>query len=79
MGNLEHLPEDTELAEHFGRFPSISPDGAYEPAPPFAPQVLVEERESNQSHLRISYRPTIDPRVERERAAMARSGSMSPP
>src|ERR671933_919680 len=59
VGNLEHVPEDSELAEHFGRFPSISPDGTYEPAPPFAPQVLVEERESNQSHLRMSYRPDI--------------------
>ena len=33
VGNLSHLPDDTELAEAFGRFPSISPDGGSEPAP----------------------------------------------
>src|SRR4029453_3536493 len=31
-GNLEHVPEDRDLAETFGRFPSISPDGSTEPA-----------------------------------------------
>jgi predicted Zn-dependent peptidase len=71
VGNLEHVPENQELAETFGRFPSIQSDGAYEPAPPFAPATLVEERESNQSHLRISYRPAVDTRVPRERAALA--------
>ena len=71
VGNLEHLPDDTELAEAFGRFPSISPDGAYEPAPAFAPQTLVEPRDSNQSHLRISYRPSIDARDPQGRAALS--------
>jgi predicted Zn-dependent peptidase len=70
VGNLEHVPEDAELAEHFGRFPSISPNGAYDPAPSFAPQVLVEPRESNQSHLRMSYRPATDPGDPRQRAAL---------
>jgi predicted Zn-dependent peptidase len=70
VGNLEHVPEDRELAETFGRFPSISANGSYEPAPPFAPQTLVESRESNQSHLRMSYRPAIDPRDGRARAAL---------
>ena len=70
VGNLEHLPDDSELAETFGRFPSISPDGGSEPAPAFSPQTLVESRDSNQSHLRISYRPSIDPRDPQERAAM---------
>jgi predicted Zn-dependent peptidase len=69
-GNLDHLPENSELAEAFGRFPSISANGAFEPAPEFAPQTLVEERESNQSHLRMSYRPAIDARDGRERAAL---------
>ena len=31
---------------------------------------LVESRESNQSHLRISYRPSIDPRDPSQRAAL---------
>ena len=70
VGNLSHLPDDTDLAEAFGRFPSISPDGGTEPAPSFAPQTLVEARESNQSHLRISYRPSIDPRDPEGRAAL---------
>src|ERR671920_2083866 len=60
VGNLEHVPENSDLAEAFGRFPSISANGAYEPAPAFSPQTLVEERDSNQSHLRMSYRPAIE-------------------
>src|SRR5918992_4243063 len=71
VGNLDSLPEDSELAEAFCRFPSISSNGTYEPAPPFRPQTLVEERDSNQSHLRISYRPSIEPRDLRARTALA--------
>src|SRR3954468_6323334 len=70
VGNLEHVPEDSELAELFCRFPSISPNGAAEPAPPLEPRTLVEERDSKQSHLRLSYRPAIDPRDPRQRAAL---------
>jgi predicted Zn-dependent peptidase len=70
VGNVEHLPEDNDLAEAFGRFPSISANGRSEPAPPFEPQTLVEHRGSNQSHLRISYRPSIDPRDSADRAAL---------
>src|SRR5215210_3175094 len=33
VGNLSSLPDDSELAEAFGRFPSISPNSASEPAP----------------------------------------------
>jgi predicted Zn-dependent peptidase len=71
VGNLEHVPEDRDLVESFGRFPSISPDGSTEPAPAFAPQTLVEQRDSNQSHLRISYRPAVDPRDPAQRAALS--------
>jgi predicted Zn-dependent peptidase len=71
VGNLEHVPEDNELAEQFCRFPSISANGAFEPAPPLEPRTLVEERDSKQSHLRMSYRPSIDPRDVRERAALS--------
>jgi predicted Zn-dependent peptidase len=70
VGNLDSLPEDSELADVFCRFPSISPNGGFEPAPAFSPQTLVEERDSNQSHLRMSYRPAIDPRVPAQRAAL---------
>jgi predicted Zn-dependent peptidase len=70
VGNLSDMPEDSELAEAFGRFPSISSNGGSEPAPPFAPETLVEPRDSNQSHLRLSYRPSIDPRDPAARAAL---------
>jgi len=70
VGNLSELPDDHELAEWFGRFPSISGNGAFEPAPSLEPRTLVEPRDSNQSHLRMSYRPAIDPRSTRERAAL---------
>src|ERR671917_121859 len=70
VGNLDSLPDDGELAEAFCRFPSISPNGGSEPAPDFAPQTLVEARDSNQSHLRMSYRPAIEARDIRQRAAL---------
>jgi len=70
VGNLSALPDDAELAELFSRFPSISPNGAFEPAPPLRPTTLVEPRDSKQSHLRLSYRPGIDPRDGRQRAAL---------
>src|SRR3954468_9186536 len=69
-GNLEHLPSEQVLADAFGRFPSISPNGAYEPAPALDPTTLVEQRESNQSHLRMSYRPQVDVCSMRDRAAL---------
>jgi predicted Zn-dependent peptidase len=71
VGNLDHLPENSEMAELFGRFPSISANGSSEPAPPFEPTTLVEQRDSNQSHLRMSYRPSIETRAPAERAALS--------
>jgi predicted Zn-dependent peptidase len=70
VGNLSGLPDDHELAEWFGRFPSISGNGGFEPAPPLEPRTLIEQRDSNQSHLRMSYRPSIDPRSVGDRAAL---------
>src|SRR5207247_5779957 len=49
--------------------PALSADGSSARAPAFLPQTLVEPRESNQSHLRMSYRPAIEPREPRARAA----------
>jgi predicted Zn-dependent peptidase len=71
VGNLGHVPDDATLEEAFGRFPSLETNGGFEPAPEFQPQTLVEERDSNQSHLRISYRPQVDPRDLEQRAALA--------
>src|ERR1700686_4103636 len=52
-GNLEHLPGEEELQACFGRFPGLPASAPYEPAPDFVPETLVEERDTQQSHLRI--------------------------
>ena len=56
-GNLEYLPDEQELEERFARFPTLPAPEPYVPAPEFAPQTLVEQRDTNQSHLRMIYRP----------------------
>jgi predicted Zn-dependent peptidase len=71
VGNLEHVPDDAELQERFARFPSLPEPEPYVPAPEFAPQTLVDERETNQSHLRMIYRPQIAVSDVRERAALS--------
>jgi predicted Zn-dependent peptidase len=70
VGNTAHLPSVEELAELFERFPSAPEPPAYEPAPEFRPRTEVEQRESNQSHLRMVYRPTIDITDRRQRTAL---------
>jgi predicted Zn-dependent peptidase len=69
-GNLDHVPDDARLAELFGRFPTLPAPDPYEPAPGFMPETLVEQRDTNQSHLRMIYRPAIDVGDERARAAL---------
>jgi predicted Zn-dependent peptidase len=71
VGNLDHLPGEDELQELFGRFPALPSPPAYDPAPDFAPQTLVEQRETNQSHLRMIYRPQVDVGDVRQRAALS--------
>jgi predicted Zn-dependent peptidase len=71
VGNLDHLPEDGAVHELLDRFPSLPSPEPFEPAPSFDPQKLVEERETNQSHLRMLYRPDIDVRDRGARAAFA--------
>jgi len=70
VGNTDHVPDDETLNEMFARFPSLPAPPSYEPAPAFQPGTLVEGRETNQSHLRMVYRPSIDPRDRRQRAAL---------
>jgi predicted Zn-dependent peptidase len=70
-GNLDHLPDEQGLQELFARFPSLGTPEPYVPAPEFAPKKLVEERDTNQSHLRMIYRPEIAASDERQRAALA--------
>src|SRR5262245_37054817 len=55
VGNLDSLPSNGKLDELFARFPTLPEPEAYDPAPGLSPTVLVEERDSNQSHLRMSY------------------------
>jgi predicted Zn-dependent peptidase len=71
VGNLDHLPDERELQERFARFPSLPEPEPYAPVPAFAPRTLVEERETNQSHLRMIYRPEIAVGDTRERAALS--------
>jgi predicted Zn-dependent peptidase len=69
VGNLEHVAENGAVAERFGRFPDLPAPEPYEPAPPLRADRLVEQRETNQSHLRMSYRPEVDVSDPRARAA----------
>jgi predicted Zn-dependent peptidase len=71
VGNTDHVPPEAELHELFARFPPLPAPESYEPAPDFHPGTLVEARETNQSHLRMVYRPDIDPRDSRQRAALS--------
>jgi len=68
VGNLESL--NGELDSLFGRFDAGAEPDQYEPAPEFEPRILVQERDSNQSHLRMSYRPEVTVSDARQRAAM---------
>jgi predicted Zn-dependent peptidase len=70
-GNLDHLPGEDELQERFGRFPALPQPDPYLPAPEFSPQKLVEQRDTNQSHLRMIYRPDVAVSDVRERAALS--------
>jgi predicted Zn-dependent peptidase len=70
VGNLDDLPANGAVEELFNRFPEHPAPDPYEPAPPAHPRVLVRERDSNQSHLRMSYRPGIEIADPKERAAL---------
>ena len=59
------------MQERFARFPSLPQPEPYVPAPAFAPQKLVEERDTNQSHLRMIYRPDVAVADTRARAALS--------
>jgi predicted Zn-dependent peptidase len=71
VGNIDHVEANGATAALFERFPTLPPPDPFEPAPGFAPDVLVEERDTNQSHLRMIYRPEVDVTNPKERAALA--------
>jgi predicted Zn-dependent peptidase len=70
VGNVGFLPQNGALDELFSRFQTQPEPEPYEPAPSFSPRVLVHERDSNQSHLRMSYRPGVEVSDPRQRAAL---------
>jgi predicted Zn-dependent peptidase len=70
VGNLDSLNGDGTFDELFERFPARPEPGPFDPAPAVDPRVLVRERDSNQSHLRMSYRPQVQISGLRDRAAL---------
>jgi predicted Zn-dependent peptidase len=71
VGNIEFVPEQDKLGELFARFPTLPAPEPYVPAPEFAPGTLVEQRDTNQSHLRMIYRPQVDVADVKQRAALS--------
>ena len=76
VGNLEALGDEGALNELFERFSPAPEPEPFEAAPPLEPRVLVRERDSNQSHLRMSYRPMVDVSRPKERAALMVYGTL---
>jgi predicted Zn-dependent peptidase len=70
VGNVEHLEEGAATHALFERFPALDAPEPYVPVPDFAPEVMVTERDSNQSHLRMIYRPDVDVTDPKQRAAL---------
>ncbi len=70
VGNLDHVDTNGEVGDLLGRFPTLAEPDAFEPAPAFAPKTLVGERDTNQSHLRMIYRPRVDVSDRAARAAL---------
>ena len=70
VGNLDHIPENGRVAELFGRFPALPAPEGFEAAPGLRQGVKVEQRDTNQSHLRMAYEPSVDVADARQRAAM---------
>jgi predicted Zn-dependent peptidase len=70
VGNLDSLGDAGEFEALFERFAPQPIPQRYEAAPSQVTRVLVSERDSNQSHLRMSYRPKIDVRDPRQRSAL---------
>jgi predicted Zn-dependent peptidase len=68
VGNLDGLKDG--INELFARFPEHPDPEAFDPAPPLEPRVMVSERDSNQSHLRMSYRSAVDVSDPDQRAAL---------
>jgi predicted Zn-dependent peptidase len=70
VGNIDHVPGNGDVAELFERFPTLPAPEPYDPAPALQDRVMVERRDSNQSHLRLMYRPSLDTSDPATRAAL---------
>jgi predicted Zn-dependent peptidase len=70
VGNIDAITDDQAFNELFERFAPAPVPAGYDPAPPLTPKILVTGRDSNQSHLRMSYRPAVDVRDPAQRAAL---------
>ena len=68
-GDLSHA-DDSRLAELLERFPARDEPPPVDPAPSFERRVLVETRDTNQSHLRLHWRAPIEPASLADRAAL---------
>jgi predicted Zn-dependent peptidase len=71
VGNTGFVPGQDKLAELFARFPTLPAPEPYVPAPKFAPETMVEQRDTNQSHLRMIYRPGVSVSDAKQRAALS--------
>ena len=69
-GDLSSVDESS-LGELFGRFAARPDPEPYDPAPGDRRRVLVERRETNQSHLRLHWRAPVDPGELAQRAALS--------
>jgi predicted Zn-dependent peptidase len=76
VGNLEALGDNGALDEAFERFAPAPEPEPFDAAPAPEPRVLVRERDSNQSHLRMSYRPMVDVASPKQRAALMVYGTL---
>jgi predicted Zn-dependent peptidase len=70
VGNIDHVPANGQVSELFERFPTLSAPEPFDPAPGLQQSVLVERRDSNQSHLRLMYAPEVDVTDPAQRASM---------
>jgi predicted Zn-dependent peptidase len=70
VGNLDSLGPGSGVEELFTRFEPRPAPPPYLPAPAHQPRILVTARDSNQSHLRMSYRPAIEVSDPAQRAAL---------
>jgi predicted Zn-dependent peptidase len=70
VGNLDDVPSDGKVDELFSRFPTLPSPEPYDPAPALEERVRIEQRDTNQSHLRMAYQPEVDVTDPAQRAAL---------